>query len=91
MNKFGKRLKLIREEKGYTQEELARILGITRSRLSMYEQGKREPTFEMQEAIADFSMSTWIICLEELTQKELFTFRLLNLITKNITENKKHL
>lgn len=54
MNKFGKRLKLIREEKGYTQEELAKVLGITRSRLSMYEQGKREPSFELQEAIADF-------------------------------------
>lgn len=54
MNKFGRRLKLIREEKGYTQEQLARVLGITRSRLSMYEQGKREPSFELQEAIADF-------------------------------------
>lgn len=54
MNKFSKRLKKLREEKGLTQEQLADILKITRSRLSMYEQGKREPSFELQEAIADF-------------------------------------
>jgi len=54
MNKFSKRLKKLRKEHGLTQEELADILKITRSRLSMYEQGKREPSFEMQEAIADY-------------------------------------
>lgn len=53
MSKFSKRLKKLREERGYTQEQLANILKITRSRLSMYEQGKREPSFELQEAIAD--------------------------------------
>lgn len=53
MNEFSKRLKKLREEKGYTQDQLADILKIGRSRLSMYEQGKREPPFELQEAIAD--------------------------------------
>ena len=53
MNKYGQRLKELREKRGYTQEELARILNTSRSRIGMYEQGKRQPDFEMQEAIAD--------------------------------------
>lgn len=54
MNKYGLRLKELREQAGYTQEQLAKLLNISRSRLSMYEQGKREPDFEMQEVFADF-------------------------------------
>lgn len=53
MNKYGQRLKELREKRGYTQEELAKILNTSRSRIGMYEQGKRQPDFEMQEAIAD--------------------------------------
>ena len=53
MNKYGLRLKELRESHGYTQEALAKMLGTSRSRISMYEQGKRQPDFEMQEAIAD--------------------------------------
>ena len=37
-----------------TQDQLAEKLNTSRSRISMYEQGKRQPDFEMQEAIADF-------------------------------------
>lgn len=54
MNKYGLRLKKLREEKGLTQEALAKELGTSRSRIGMYEQGQRQPDFEMQEAIADF-------------------------------------
>lgn len=54
MNKYGKRLRDLRDRYGYTQEELAKLLNISRSRLAMYEQGQREPDFEMQEAFADF-------------------------------------
>ena len=54
MNKYGKRLKELREMRDLTQEELAKLLNTSRSRIGMYEQGKRQPDFEMQEAIADF-------------------------------------
>lgn len=53
MNKYGLRLKELREKNGYTQESLANKLNTSRSRIANYEQGKREPDFEMQEAIAD--------------------------------------
>lgn len=53
MNKYGLRLKELREKHGYTQDTLAEALNTTRSRISNYELGIRQPDFEMQEAIAD--------------------------------------
>lgn len=37
-----------------SQSELAEKLGVSTSRISMYEAGKREPDFETEEKIADF-------------------------------------
>lgn len=54
MSEFSKRLTELRVSKGYTQEELAELLKVSRSTIGMYEQGKREPNFEMQETMADF-------------------------------------
>ena len=51
---FSKRLKALRTEKGYSQEQMSALLNISRSRLSMYEQGKREPCFSILIDIADF-------------------------------------
>jgi len=53
MNKYGLRLKELREKNGYTQETLAEKLGTSRSRIANYEQGVRQPDFKMQEMIAD--------------------------------------
>lgn len=52
--KFSNILKELRTEKGLTQIELSEALGITRSRLSMYETGDREPDFETLELFADY-------------------------------------
>lgn len=54
MSKFYTRLKKLRIDSGYTQEQLAKKLGITKSRLGMYEIGQRNPDFETLEIIADF-------------------------------------
>ena len=54
MGKFENRLKELREKAGYSQQELAERLQVSRSRIGMYEQGKRKPDPEMQELIADF-------------------------------------
>lgn len=54
MEKLGERLRELRKEKDLTQEELASKLKISKSALGMYETGKRIPTWETMEAIADF-------------------------------------
>ncbi len=49
---FHDRLKSMREKAGYTQQELADILKISRGSISMYELGKREPDYATLRAIA---------------------------------------
>lgn len=51
---FKDMLKFFREREGLSQGELARALGLSTSTISMYEVGKREPNFEIEEKIADF-------------------------------------
>ena len=45
-------LKRLRKEKGYTQQELANILGVGKSTISMYEVGERVPDYDMLAKIA---------------------------------------
>lgn len=54
MASFSTVLKQLRDRENLTQEELAKRLNISRSRLASYEQGQREPDFELLEAIADY-------------------------------------
>lgn len=52
METFASRMKELRKEQKMTQEELAEKLGISRSAVGMYEQGRREPDFEMLDLAA---------------------------------------
>ena len=54
MSIFPMRLKSLRQSFNLTQPQLADKLGLSRSTISMYELGSREPDFETLEAIADF-------------------------------------
>ena len=54
MGDFQNVFRKLRTSIGYTQAELADALGISRSRIGMYETGAREPDFETLEIIADF-------------------------------------
>ncbi len=54
MSNFYKILKLLRTSNSLTQDELAKILKISRSTVGMYENGSREPDYETLEAIADY-------------------------------------
>lgn len=54
MNVFGSNLKKIRLNRSMTQGDLADALNISRSSISMYENGEREPDFETLELIADY-------------------------------------
>jgi len=50
----GKRLKLIRQYGDYKQKDLAAKLNIKPSLLSLYEQGKREPSLKFLKNFCDF-------------------------------------
>ena len=51
---FAENLKILRERRKITQQQLADNLEISRSTIGMYENGSREPDFETLELIADF-------------------------------------
>ncbi len=54
MSTFKQILRKLRTEQNLTQKELADKLGISKSAVSMYELGNREPDFETEEAFARF-------------------------------------
>lgn len=49
---IGKQIKAVRQNRGLSQEELARAIGATKSAVSRYEAGKREPSLDQLQAIA---------------------------------------
>lgn len=52
---FMHALKALREQKGLSQEELSKETGLSKSAISMYETGKREPQkLETLEILADY-------------------------------------
>ncbi len=50
--KFGRRLRELREERGWNQEYLAEISGIGRTHISQLENGRREAGLRMLETLA---------------------------------------
>lgn len=50
---FGSRIKRLRTEHGHTQDELAKLVGVSRSTISMVERNERRPDDELLETIAD--------------------------------------
>lgn len=53
MNEIGKRIKEARQERQMSQKELADAIGTTKSTISKYELGHREPSFAMMHSIAE--------------------------------------
>ena len=51
--KLGERLKKLRQEKGMSQGDIARKLGVHRSYISRIERGVRNPTVKNVERIAE--------------------------------------
>lgn len=50
---FHERLKILREEKGFTQQHLAEVLNLTSGAVSHYENGTNEPTIDTLIRMAD--------------------------------------
>ena len=53
-NLFSVRLKELRLQHGFSQEELAELIGIKQNSYSDWENGKSKPNYEKLEKIADF-------------------------------------
>ncbi|MCB6475556.1 helix-turn-helix domain-containing protein [Emergencia timonensis] len=64
---FNDRLKELRERKGISQASLADDLGVSKSAISMYERGERNPDFETLETIADYFNvdMNYLLCKED--------------------------
>jgi len=54
LKEIGRKIQLAREEKGVTQLELAKMLGLTQAALSNYELGKRRLYLNLIEKIANY-------------------------------------
>lgn len=52
-DKFNENLKNAREQKGYSQKEVAEKIGVAKSTYSLYESGGREPNVQTIKKIAD--------------------------------------
>ncbi len=58
-NSIGLRIQKLRKQANMSQFQLGKVLGIAPSTLGMYETGKREPSLEVLNRIADyFNVST---------------------------------
>ncbi len=75
MGDFQNVFKKLRKEHGYTQTQLAEKLQTSRSRIGMYETGKREPDMDMLKQIADlFQVDIdYLTGRSEIPRKELHT------------------
>ena len=54
MARFNDMMKSYRKDRGISQAELAKIIGVSTSTIGMYESEKRHPNFKTEEAIADY-------------------------------------
>lgn len=50
---FADRIKELRKEKGMTQVDLAKALGVSTGTVAMWETGKRNPSFDMLNTLSD--------------------------------------
>lgn len=51
--RLGNRVRSLRRERGWTQVEMAEMLGLDRSYLSEIETGKKDPSLRVLKTIAD--------------------------------------
>lgn len=89
MGQFASILKQLRLQKGLTQPQLAERLGISRSAISMYERGEREPdTTTMEDIAALFGVDmNYLYGMPTVTFDD-FTYALHN-ESKDLTEENK--
>ena len=55
---IGERLKQLRTERGYSQEDVAKLIGVGRTTYLKYENGDNKPTRKLKELSALFGVTT---------------------------------
>lgn len=75
MASFGDKLKTLREKHGKKQEEVANFLNISRSTVSNYESGNREPDMENIKTLSKFFdvSSDYLLGLSEISKRPLYS------------------
>ena len=90
-----RRLKDLRRARHLSQEELARILGVTSTAISNYESGKREPEIDIIKKAADYFCTSvdYIVGFSDLENKNLSKEeeKLLTLFRRYSVEEQKHI
>jgi len=89
MNGFAEIFKYLRLREGLTQKEMADRLGIAKSTVSMYENGNREPDFELLEQIADYFNVDMNFLLGKDKDERYFLDEKTTQIAQEIFENKE--
>ena len=91
MKGFGERIVKLLEEEGYTQRELASMIGVTETALSRYLKNEREPKMEIIAMLATALNTTTDYLLTGKDDSESFeeTFRLVARGTSTMTEDEK--
>ena len=54
MSKFSERLKALRKDKGLSQDQLAKEVGLTHTAIGLWEQDKRVPNLDAVISLAKF-------------------------------------
>ena len=67
---IGKIIKYMRKNKGYTQKELAEIIGVAQTTLSGYETGYSSPVFDIIKDISE-NCDYEIIFVNKTTRKQI--------------------
>ena len=73
---FPERLRTMRQSRGWTQQELGKLVHLKASTIGMYERGEREPSFKVLEALADtFNVPLDSLCSSEGIDADLWDLR----------------
>lgn len=73
--------KNLRQTNGFSQIDISKKLNISRSLVSMYESGERNPTIEGLETIADF----FNVDIDYLTGRSKYSTRIINMDTEKVS------
>ncbi len=84
---FGFKIKQLRKENRYTQAELAKLLGVTKSTVASYENNSRQPSYEVLVKLAEvfhvsvdsilLNRSNYILEVSHLTDDQIKTIHMM--------------